>query len=186
VAGGVYHVYARGNRQEPLFLDDADRRQYLLLWGAVAEHLGWRSLAFCLMDNHVHHVVETPEPDLDSGVQMAHGGYARYFNDAHGKSGHVFQGRYGSTLAKTSGALWYLTAYVVLNPVRAGMCGQPEEHGWSSHAAMVGRRRPPAWLDIGRLLSFYEPPGVESYRRVVDGVRLLGTGGFDPPLSRLD
>jgi putative transposase len=64
------------------------------------------------MDNHVHHVVETPEPDLDVGLRHAHGAYGRYFNDTHAKVGHVFQGRFGSSLAKRPGAVWYFASYV--------------------------------------------------------------------------
>src|SRR5689334_19454197 len=96
--GGVYHVWARGNRREPIFLSDDDRMQYLLQWGGVAVDLEWRCLAYCLMDNHVHHLVEVPGIDLSVGVQLAHGSFGRYFNQTHGKSDHVFGAPFGSSL----------------------------------------------------------------------------------------
>jgi putative transposase len=187
-AGGVYHVFARGNRRQAIFLDDDDRRRYLAIWGSVAEDLGWRCLAYCLMDNHVHHVVETPEPNLDIGVRDAHGTYGRLFNELHSKTGHVFQGRFGSTLAQDTGAVLYFVSYVAANPARAGMCDQPEEYRWSSHGAAIGRATPPRWLDTTRLLAFYELDDAapkDLYVRLVDAARLMGAPGFEPVTSRM-
>ena len=184
----MYHVFARGNRREPLFFDDDDRRRYLDIWGAVVEDLEWRSLAYCLMDNHVHHLVETPNPDLSAGVQLAHGTYGRRFNETHAKTGHLFQGRFGSTRARTDGALWYFASYIALNPVRAEMCELPEQHPWSSHAAALGTADGPPWLDVARLLSFYGAAGalrLQRYQQIVDAMRVMGAAGFEPATSRV-
>ena len=186
--GGVYHVYARGNRRERIFLNDQDRRHYLAIWGSVAEDLDWSCLAYCLMDNHVHHLVEVPNADLATGVQLAHGTYARYFNDSHEKVGHVFQGRFGSSRGKTRGALWYFASYVVLNPVRASMCERPEEHPWSSHAAVLGAAPRPRWLAVDRLLSLFESSDgspLDRYAYVVEAIRTMGAAGFEPATSRV-
>ena len=194
MAGGVYHVFARGNRRQPIFLGDEDRRRYLAIWGAVATDLEWRCLAYCLMDNHVHHLVETPNPDLSRGVQLAHSTYSRRFNAEHGKSGHLFQGRFGSTLARAPDAVWSLASYIALNPTRAEMCERPEQYVWSSHAAALGAAPGPRWLDTQRLLSFYDPtPGakaLELYERIVEALRLMGAPGHganaptSPPHAR--
>jgi putative transposase len=188
VAGGVYHVYARGNRRQAIFLDDGDRRLYLAIWGSVAEEMGWRCLAYCLMDNHVHHVVETPQPNLDVGVRNAHGAYGRLFNEMHAKTGHVFAGRFGSTLAPDAGAVLYFVSYVVVNPVRAGLCDRAEDYPWSSHRAVLGKTSRPRWLDIQRLLACYGIDGVpprDLYVQLVDAVRIMGAPGFEPGTSRL-
>jgi REP element-mobilizing transposase RayT len=188
VAGGVHHVYARGVRREPLFLDDEDRAEYLSIWGAVARESGWRCLGYCLMDNHVHHLVETPKPNLGIGMQTAHGRYGRYFNKAYRHVGHVFENRYGATRAKNDGALWYFASYVVLNPVRAGMCDRPEDHPWSSHGAAIGDAPRPTWLDVPRLLEFYDTDGngsPERYAHIVEMMRLMGAAGFEPATSRV-
>src|SRR3712207_2241831 len=95
---GTHHVYARGNEGRVIFRDDADRSAYLRLLGAVVVRRRWSCLAYCLMDNHVHLLVEIPEPDLAEGMRQLHGDYARGFNDRHARSGHLFQGRYGSKL----------------------------------------------------------------------------------------
>ena len=176
-------MYARGNRREPIFLSDADRERYLAIWGAVARDYEWRCLAYCLMDNHVHHLVETPIPNLSEGVQLAHSLYATYFNDAYEKVGHAFQGRFGATRARTPGALWYFASYVVLNPVRAGLCELPEEYRWSSHAATIEKRAAPGWLDTARLLWHFD--SLDRYRQVVDTIRIMGAAGFEPATSRV-
>lgn len=94
VAGGVYHAVARGNRGARIFRDDADYAEYLKLLAGVVKRFRWDVLAYCLMGNHVHLVVETPEPNLLAGMQWLHGKYGRYFNDRHDLFGHLFQGRY--------------------------------------------------------------------------------------------
>ena len=180
-------MFARGNRREPIFFDDDDRRRYLGIWGSAARDLGWRCLAYCLMDNHVHQLVETPTPNLSEGVQVAHGSYGRYFNDAHGTSGHLFQGRFGSTLGRTPGVVWYFASYIALNPVRANICAMPEQYPWSSHAAAIGAMEGPRWLDIDRLLSFYDPAragALELYEQIVEAMRLMGAAGFEPATLR--
>src|SRR5215207_1121344 len=96
VPGAVHHVTARGNRKQEIFLDADDRATYLFLLGEVVMLRRWLCLAYCLMDNHVHLLIETPEGGLGRGMQTLHGLYAETFNKRHGRSGHLFQGRYGS------------------------------------------------------------------------------------------
>lgn len=189
VAGGVYHVWARGARRGRIFESDEDRRQYLLLWGQSAIELGWRCMAYCLMDNHVHHLVETPKPNLSTGVRWAHRDYARYFNARRDAPGHLFETRYGSHRAENPEALRYFACYVALNPVRAGICARPEEYAWSSHAATIDRTsaQAPRWLASDRLLAHFEHHAgsrVERYADLVDAVHVLGLAGLDVPLTR--
>lgn len=170
-AGAVHHVWARGNDRRIIFRDDRDRRTYLWLLGSVIRWKRWRCLAYCLMDNHVHLLLETPQPNLGSGVQSIHGRYGRIFNDRHGCSGHVFQGRFGSKLVTSDEQLWNDAAYVVRNPVRAGLCAHPRDWRWSSYAATIGPERPP-WLDANRLLQRLAPAGgdpVARYQELVIG-----------------
>jgi len=189
IAGGAYHVFARGNRKEPIFVDDVDRHAYLTEFGAVAIELGWRCLAYCLMTNHVHHVVELSEPNLGKGIGLIHGGYARAFNDRHQTGGgHLFQRRYGATLARNDGVLMYFLCYVLLNPVRAGLCSRPEHFAWSSYAATAGLEMGPPWLYDDRALSHFAPERENRRRRfieIVDAVRLMGVAGFEPATSRV-
>ena len=91
LADAIHHVYARGNDRRAIYLDDGDRAAYLAMLGRVVVMKGWRCLAYCLMDNHVHLLIETPEPNLGSGMQRLHGLYAQSHNERHGRSGHLFQ-----------------------------------------------------------------------------------------------
>src|SRR3954451_17302935 len=133
VAGGIHHVYGRGNNRRLLYLDDVDREGYLALLRVVVARQGWRCLSYCLMSNHVHLLIETPEPNLGDGMRRLHGDFARGFNRRHGISGHVFQGRFGSKPLKDDGHLWTTAAYIAANPVEAGLCAAPEGWRWSSH-----------------------------------------------------
>src|SRR5215475_14313149 len=80
---GIHHVYARGNRRAAVFVDDADRRRYLSLLARVVERTRWRLLAYCLMGNHLHLLVETRVPNLGTGMQWLYGRYAQTFNQRH-------------------------------------------------------------------------------------------------------
>jgi putative transposase len=170
--GAVHHVFARGNDRREIYVDDLDRRIYLATLGRVTRRQRWRCLSYCLMPNHVHLLVETPHANLGSGMQRLHGDYAQVFNERHGRSGHVFQGRFGSVRMASDEQLWAAAAYVALNPVTAGLCRAPEEWPWSSHASTMQPRRRPAWLDVARLLSHFEGLGgnsLQSYLAMTTG-----------------
>jgi putative transposase len=166
VEGGVHHVYARGNGQQDIYLDDADRWRYLTILHDVVVRNRWRCLAYCLMPNHLHLLLETPEANLGSGMQRLHGRYGQKFNERHGRCGHVFQGRYGTVRIRSDEQLWTTARYIALNPVVAGLCERPEAWRWSSHAAVLGARAP-GWLDVSRLLWFFGAAGGQSRRRYV-------------------
>ena len=151
VAGAIQHVYARGNNQRRIFLDDADRRRYLTLLGHVVRAKRWLCLAYCLMDNHVHLLLETPEPNLGAGMQLLHGLYGWAHNKRHGTTGHVFQGRFGAKRVTTDGQLLMTVRYIARNPVDAGLCADAFEFRWSSQAAIVAGTTPP-WLAVDHLV----------------------------------
>src|SRR3712207_2854806 len=104
VGGGVFHVWARGNDRCRIYVDDSDREIYLAILAHVARSRSWHVLAYCLMDNHVHLVVETPSTNLADGMRFLHGLYAQDFNERRGRVGHLFQGRYGARLLDTDEA----------------------------------------------------------------------------------
>ncbi|MFL5841561.1 MAG: transposase [Thermoleophilaceae bacterium] len=140
VAGGVYHVFARGVRRRPIFLDDGDCQVYLVILRGVIAVFGWRVLSYCLMTNHVHLVIETPYPNLARGMQRLHGHYGRHFNCRHERSGHLFERRYGRNPIEDDVQLHATLAYVAANPVDAGLCLRPEDWRRSSYAASIGVR----------------------------------------------
>jgi putative transposase len=169
--GAAHHVFARGNAKERIYRDDRDRARYLVLLGHVVERQSWRCLAYCLMDNHVHLLVETPEANLGAGMQLLHGLYAQAFNKRHRRSGHVFEGRFGAVRVRSDEQLLQAARYIARNPVEAGLCDDPAMWSWGSHAA-VADTSGPAWLDTVRLLAYFGAGGGDPLRRYADFVAL--------------
>ena len=172
--GAVYHVFARGNDRAAIYLDDVDRRSYLQTLAGVTRRMEWQALSYCLMENHVHLLLETPEGNLSDGMQRLHGSYAQRFNRRHSRSGHLFQGRYGAVRAQSSEQVCVAAAYIARNPVRASLCRQAADWPWSSHRAMLDGFGPP-WLDLERLLWYFGggPHAVRSYEASVDAFGLF-------------
>jgi putative transposase len=135
----MFHVTARGNRRQAIYRDDLDRELFLRLFNRVVRLRTWRHVAYCLMTNHFHLVIETEGESLSTGMHQLNGGYARKFNDRHTLDGHLFEGRFRSTVIETEDQLEDTLRYVALNPVRAGLCKHPSDWPWSSFRG-VGRQ----------------------------------------------
>lgn len=146
--GAVHHVTTRGNAQAAIFVDDGDRRSLLGVLDEVVALRNWRCHAYCLMDNHYHLLVETPEGNLSAGMRQLNGVYTQRFNRRHHRVGHLFQGRFKAILVERESHLLELSRYVVLNPVRAGMVAEPAAYPWSSYTATVGLVKRPSWLVV--------------------------------------
>ena len=157
IAGGIFHLTDRGNRRQPIFLDDADRDRFLGMLDNLTRRRGWVGHAYCLMPNHYHLVLETPEGDLSTGMQWLNGRYAQDFNHRHGVDGHLFQGRFYSGQVETDWHLLELARYLARNPVDAGLCRHPCEWRWGSYRAVVGLDRPQTrrFLESGRILGMF-------------------------------
>jgi REP-associated tyrosine transposase len=155
VPGGIYHVTTRGVRQTLIYREDADRDAFLAILGVVVSRRHWICHAYCLMGNHYHLLVETPDPDIAAGMQLLNGFYAQYFNDRHGERGHVFDRRYASELIETEQHLAASCCYIALNPVRAGLCETPAQWDWSSYLPMVGARPTPEFLTVDWVLGLF-------------------------------
>lgn len=156
-AGAIYHVLSRGDRREAIFLDDADRSEFLRTVGEACVKMSWQVHAYCLMSNHFHLVVETPQPNLALGMKWLLGTYTQRFNRRHRHWGHLFGGRYKAQLVDGRGRGYLRTVcdYVHLNPVRAGMIAPIEaldSFSWSSYPAYRRWKLRPEWLRIDRLL----------------------------------
>ena len=156
--GAVYHVMNRGDRRGPIFKDDLDRQKFLLTLGQTCDKTGWQLHAYCLMPNHFHLVLETPQANLVAGMKWFLGTYTARFNRRHKLFGHLFSGRYKSLIVDGSGngCLRTVCDYVHLNPVRAKLL-TPEQSlrdfRWSSYGEYLkapGQRAP--WLRVDRLL----------------------------------
>jgi len=154
-AGALYHVTARGDRQEPIYEDDEDRRSFLNVLASVTSEFHWACFAYCLMGNHYHLLVETPDANLAKGMRQLNGLYTQWSNRRHRRVGHLFQGRYQAILVDKDSYLLELCRYVVLNPVRARMVKTPGQWPWSSYRAMLGTQVPPQWLSTEAVLAHF-------------------------------
>jgi REP element-mobilizing transposase RayT len=127
----VYHVVARGTGPIEIYRDDVDRRRFLSRLATVERRFAWIRRALCLMGTHYHLLVETPEPNLSTGMHQLNGRYATLFNQRHGRVGALFQGRFRAVLLETEEHLAATRDYIAANPVRAGLCAYPEDWPWS-------------------------------------------------------
>ena len=150
--GAVYHVTSRGNARQDIVRDDRDRMQFLTLLAHVVDRYGWLCHAYCLMDNHYHLLIETPQPNLSLGMRQLNGRYTQVYNRQHARVGHLFQGRFTAILVEKEAHLLELCRYVVLNPVRAKLAPHPRQWAWSSYRATVGETKAPAWLTTDWIL----------------------------------
>lgn len=169
-SGAFHHVTSRGDRRENIYEDDEDRVQFLGVLKRVVEDFNWVCHAYCLMTNHYHLVIETPDANLSKGMRQLNGVYTQTSNRRHGRTGHLFQGRYKAILVDGESYLLELTRYVVLNPVRAGMVPSPGDWVWSSYRAMTGEAPAPSWLATDGLLaqfSTHRNTAIKRYREFV-------------------
>lgn len=143
----LYHVTSRGDRREPIFEDDADRQALLEVLAQGMARFDAVVLAYCLMGNHYHFVLQTHQPNLSRLMRHINGVYTQAYNRRHGKVGHLFQGRFKAVLVDEDAYLLEVCRYVDLNPVRAGMVRRAQDWAWSSYRAHTGRVEVPAWLD---------------------------------------
>ncbi len=170
VAGAIQHVVARGNAGGLIVVDEYDRRALLNGLARASERSAWRVHAYCLMNTHLHVVVETPEPTLGSGMRRLLGGYAYEFNQRHGRYGHLFAGPFSSSLVATEAYAIEVCAYVVLNPVRAGLVPAPEDWAWSSYRATAGLVTQPPFLEtdlVPSMLHAHRKRSQALYRQLV-------------------
>ena len=133
-----YHITDRGNDKQPIFLDEHDRIQYLSLLEKAKLDFGLLLPAFVLMTNHIHLYLVTPKANLSDAMFALNNAYSHYFNQRHGKTGHVFEGRYKLKLIQDDKYSLALARYIHLNPVKAGLAKKAEDYAWSSAAQYVG------------------------------------------------
>ncbi len=181
--GAMYHVMSRGNRRQDIFLDDVDRQDFLKTLAEACQKTGWQVHAYCLMGNHYHLVVETPNANLVAGMAWLQGSYTIRLNARHKLIGHVLSGRYKAQVVEASGSGYLRTAcdYVHLNPVRAGLLKSQERllaYPWSSFGYyLAAPRHRPQWMRVDRLLGEHglpedTPAAREQFERRMEARRL--------------
>jgi REP element-mobilizing transposase RayT len=181
---------SRGNRQEPIFLDDQDCAVFLATLGESCAKTGWLVHTFALMGNHYHLLLETPEANLVAGMKWLQGTYTQRFNSRHKLSGHLLQGRYKARpVDKESGGYFQTVGtYIHLNPARARLfdleTGRLEDYRWSSYRCYLQAKERPVWLVADRLLGALgvedNPSGIDWFRKYMqERIREVAEG--NPP-----
>jgi len=169
--GALYHITSRGNEKQLIFIDGMDKKKFLEVLSSAVKRFNWICHAYCLMGNHYHLIIETPEGNISRGVRHLNGVYTQIFNRRHKRVGHLFQGRYKSILVEKESYLLSLCRYVVLNPVRIGLVERPEDWNWSSYRSSVGAEKKPSFLTVDWLLSQFgnnnRTEAIRRYKRFV-------------------
>jgi putative transposase len=181
--GAFYHVTSRGNEQKDVFKSQRDREKFLEYLASATARYGAVVHAYCLMSNHYHLLLETPEENLSQIMRHINGAYTTYFNVKRKRAGHLFQGRYKAILVEADEYATELSRYIHLNPVRAGMAVKPEEYKWSSYLSYISRDKATEWLKTEFILGYFggkAPDANSKYRQFVED--LLDTE-YDSPLK---
>lgn len=173
--GAIYHVTSRGNAQAPIFLDDIDRNTFLSVLGLTMRRFNVICHGYCLMTNHFHLLLETPDANLSKAMRQFNSGYTQAFNRRHGRVGHVLQGRFKSIVVDRDAYLLELCRYIVLNPVRAGMVKEPGKYPWSSYRATAGLGKKPDFLAVDWILEQFGTDRVQARKEY----RLFVKAGLD-------
>jgi putative transposase len=174
-AGALYHITSRGNGRNLIYLQDDDFELFLQVLAKVCERYNWVIHAYCLMSNHYHLLVETPDANLSQGMRQLNGVFTQSMNRKHHRVGHLFQGRYKAILVDKDAYLLELCRYIVLNPVRANMVSSPEEWPWSSWHCMLGNVKSPVWMSTDTLLIQFAKNRQDAIQCYIDFVN-LGVG----------
>ncbi len=172
----MYHIMSRGDQHEDIFLEDVDRHDFIKTLAEACQKTDWQVHAYCLMRNHYHLVLETPEANLVAGMAWLQSTYTIRLNHRHKLTGHVLSGRYKAQLVEGSGNGYLRTAcdYVHLNPVRAGLLGTEDRllaYPWSSFPLyLAAPEHRPRWIRVDRLLGEHgieqdTPAGRQEFER---------------------
>jgi len=162
---------SRGNEQKEIFKSRRDREQFLGYLETATTRYGAVFHSYCLMNNHYHLLLETPEGNLSQIMRHINGAYTTYFNTKRKRAGHLFQGRFKAILIEADEYALELSRYIHLNPVQAGMVETPEQYEWASYSAYVGIRQTEDWLCrefIWNLVGGIRKKAAKNYRGFVE------------------
>lgn len=154
-SGAFYHITARGNQKQQIFLSPRDFNLFFEILDMAFERYTYFLHCFVLMNNHYHLIIETPDGNLSKILQFINGRYTQSFNKHNRKTGHLFQGRYKSILIQEEKYLLELSRYIHLNPVRANLVNDPAKYQWSSLPYYLEKLNIPRWFKINCIKSYW-------------------------------
>ncbi len=152
---GYYHIMLRGNERKNIFFDDQDRQRFVDSLVKKKEQIGFKLYAYCLMDNHIHLLINDEKQEISIIMKGLATSYAMYFNHKYQRVGHVFQDRFKSEAIENEQYLLAAIRYIHVNPVRASMVEAPEQYIWSSYRSYVeANLKEDQWVDKNDILAF--------------------------------
>jgi len=151
--GAVYHVMNRGGSRHKVFIDEKDRQVFLNTIGEIHDRWGVEVFGWCLMGNHYHLCLRTPEGNLARAMRHLDGLYTQRFNRLHGRDGALFRGRYKAILVDKDNYLAQVVRYIHLNPLATGLVREPEKFMWSSHRFYLRLKKAPKWLRMREVMA---------------------------------
>jgi putative transposase len=167
IPNAFHHVMSRGNAKQVIFTGSPDYEHFLALLATASSRFGVRCLAYCLMPNHFHLLLQPDTHPLSRMMQQLNSGYSQWFNRRHGRVGHVLQGRFKGPLVDRDEYFLQVLRYIVLNPVEAGLVDGPAAWRWSSYRATAGLDEVPGFLALDDVWDMFAASGCESQRRFV-------------------
>lgn len=180
--GAFYHVTARGNEQKDIFKSGRDREKFFSYLESAWERYGAVFHAYCLMSNHYHLMLETPQGNLSRIMKHINSSYTTYFNIRQNRAGHLFQGRYKSILIEADAYAAELSRYIHLNPVKAKMTEAPEGYPWSSYHYYIEGSEPP-WLRTDFVRGYFGRKEQDSRRNYKSYVLEMVGREYPDPLA---
>jgi len=167
--GAWYHVMNRGLNHRRIFHNDVHRQLFFDLLSDIHKRYGVQTHAYCLMDNHYHLLLHTPNANISRAMRHLDGLYTQRFNRDEKRDGPLFRGRYKAILVEADPYLLQLTRYIHLNPVSAKLCSEPAAYAWSSYRAYLKHTKQPNWLYCDKaLLQCSETQPIKYYREFVE------------------
>lgn len=197
--GALYHILSRGNEKRDIVSDDSDRRRLRDAIGEAAERFDLDIFAYVLMNNHYHLLLRTRQANLSRAMQWFGTTYTQRYNTRHGRSGHLFQGRFKSIIVENDAYLLRLSLYIHRNPVRAGVVERLADFPWSTYRTYAYGKAEPGWVQTDLILSQFQAADPhKAYRekakeyakeetRLWEDLRcggILGTHGFVERIRR--
>jgi REP element-mobilizing transposase RayT len=177
--GAMYHIISRGNGRMTIFHNDKDRKKFIEFLERVVKKYNWIIYAYCLMGNHYHMLLETPDANMVPGMKQLNQFYSQFYNWKRRRIGSVFQGRYASWLVEKESKFLDNCRYIVNNPVEAGLAEHPSQWPWSSFRATRGLEEAPSFLETNFLLRHFSSSRKTAQKMYGDFVQ-AGVGKESP------
>jgi len=160
----LYHVMNRGRRGDEVFTEAEDYAAFIDLLKEIVDYYNVKVSAYCLMSNHYHLLVKTPDSNISRAMRHLNGVYTQRYNRIHHCDGPLFRGRYKAILVEADSYLLELLRYIHRNPLESNLVDNLQKYNWSSHKGYLSKAKKWDWLHKRFALSLFSKDHAESIR----------------------